>query len=151
MKILRNILAIILGIIVGSLVNMLIVVLSYDIVPYPEGVVSMGIGDMFNMEAMQTTIDSIKANIDKFTFSHYIFPFLAHAIGTLVGAWIAAKVAATRKMLFAIIIGVWFLFGGILNALDIGMPLTASLVDWVFAYIPMSYLGGKLGSGSKKA
>lgn len=149
MKILRNILAIILGIIVGSLVNMLIVVLSYDILPYPEGVIAMNMDDMFNMEAMQNTIESIKANIDKFTFSHYIFPFLAHAIGSFAGAWLAAKIAGTRKMLFAIIVGAYFLLGGILNATDLGMPFLATAIDLVFAYIPFAYLGGKLGSGRK--
>ena len=85
MRILRNIISVILGIIVGSLVNMAIVVLSYDIVSYPEGVIPMDLNDMFNMQAMQETIDSIKANIEKFSFSHYIFPFLAHAIGSLAG------------------------------------------------------------------
>jgi len=143
MKILRNILAVILGIIVGSLVNMLIVVLSYDIVPYPEGVISMDLGDMFNMQAMQTSIDSIKSHIDKFTFTHYIFPFLAHAIGSFVGALLAAKVAATRKMLFAIIVGAYFLLGGILNATDLGMPFLATAIDLAFAYIPFAYLGGR--------
>lgn len=149
MKILRNILAVILGIIVGSLVNMLIVVLSYDIVPYPEGVISMDLGDMFNMQAMQTSIDSIKSHIDKFTFTHYIFPFLAHAIGTFVGAWVAAIIAGTRKMLFALVIGAYFLLGGILNATDLGMPFLAAAIDLVFAYIPFAYLGGKLGAKRK--
>jgi len=128
---------------------MIIVVLSYDILPYPEGVIPMDLGDMFNMEAMQETIDSIKANIEKFSARHYIFPFLAHAIGTLAGAWLAAKIAATRKMLFAILIGVYFLFGGIMNALDLGMPFTATAIDLVFAYIPFAYLGGKLGVKKK--
>lgn len=128
---------------------MLIVVLSYDIVTYPEGVVPMDLNDMFNMKAMQSTIDSIKANIEKFTFSHYIFPFLAHAIGSFAGAWIAAKVAGTRKMLFAIIVGAYFLLGGILNATDLGMPFLATAIDLVFAYIPVAYLGGKLGRKRK--
>lgn len=149
MRIIRNILSVILGIIVGSLVNMIIVVFSYDLVTYPEGVIPMDLNDMFNMQAMQETIDSIKANIEKFSFGHYIFPFLAHAIGSLAGGWLAAKIAATRKIVFAIVVGVYFLLGGIMNAVDLGMPFLATAIDLVFAYIPFAYIGGKLGSGKK--
>lgn len=136
MKIFRNILAVILGIIVGSVVNMGIIMLGGNVIPYPEGVSAMD-------------IESIKANIDKFETVHYIFPFLAHALGTLVGAWIAALIAGTRKMLFAMIIGVWFLLGGIWNSISLGMPFLATAIDWVFAYIPMAYIGGKLGTRGK--
>lgn len=136
MKILRNILAVILGIIVGSVVNMGIIMLGGNVISYPEGVSAMD-------------IESIKANIDKFETVHYIFPFLAHALGTLVGAWLAALIAGTRKMLFAMIIGVWFLLGGIWNSISLGMPFLATAIDWVFAYIPMAYFGGKLGTRRK--
>ena len=46
-------------------------------------------------------------------FQYFIFPFLAHAIGTLVGAFIAGYIAATHKMKFSLGIGVLFLLGGI--------------------------------------
>ncbi len=146
MKILKNILAVILGIVIGSLVNMLIIIVSYGFVTYPEGVVPMGMGDFFDPVAMQTTFDSIKANIDKFGFSHYIMPFLAHALGTMAGAFIAAKVAATKKMVFAYVIGAWFLLGGIVNALDLGMGFVAMGIDILLAYIPFAYLGGKIAT-----
>tara|TARA_B110000046_G_C12990002_1_gene397415 strand:- start:686 stop:859 length:174 start_codon:yes stop_codon:yes gene_type:complete len=41
-------------------------------------------------------------------FKFYVFPFLAHALGTLVGAFVAALTAATHKMKFAIAIGCFF-------------------------------------------
>ena len=41
-------------------------------------------------------------------------PFLAHALGTLVGAAIAGLIAANYKMIFSLGIGVLFLLVGII-------------------------------------
>ena len=75
---------------------------------------------------------------------HFISPFLAHAIGTLAGAYIAAKLAANFKMRFALVIGILFLIGGIANVMMMPSPLWFSVLDLVVAYLPMSYLGGRL-------
>lgn len=40
-------------------------------------------------------------------------PFLPHALGTLIGAFVAAKLAANHHMKFAMGIGVSFLIGGL--------------------------------------
>lgn len=134
--ILKNILAVIAGVIVGSIVNMGIVMISGSIIPPPEG------GDV-------TTMEGLKASIHLFQPEHFIFPFLAHAIGTLIGAFTAAKIAASRRMTMALLIGVFFLIGGIINNMMLNGPLWFTLLDLVIAYIPMSYLGGKWASGKK--
>lgn len=131
--ILKNVLGVIAGAVIGSIVNMAIVMIGSSIVPPPEGVIS---GDM----------ESIKANIDSFQFQHYIMPFLAHALGTLVGALVAVKIGASHKMILALIIGVLFLVGGIMAVMSIGGSTTFAVVDLVFAYIPMAWLGHKLGT-----
>lgn len=71
--ILRNILAFIAAVILGGLVNMGLIMISGSVIPPPEGV------DPSDME-------SIKANMHLYGVKHFIFPFLAHALGTLVGA-----------------------------------------------------------------
>ena len=38
---------------------------------------------------------------------HFLFPFLAHALGTFAGAWLAAFIAASYKMRFALGIGIF--------------------------------------------
>ena len=129
--ILRNILAVIAGIIVGMAVNMGIVILSGSIIPLPDGV------DASNPE-------SLKAGMHLFETKHFIFPFLAHAIGTLAGALTAAKIAVNDYMKFALGIGVFFLIGGIANASMIGLPAWFTAIDLTAAYIPMGWLGGKL-------
>ncbi len=130
--ILRNFLAVIAGIVFGSIVNMTIVMISGSIIPPPEG-------------AVITTTEGLKSSLHLFGPQHFLMPFLAHAIGTLVGALLAAIIAATHKMKFAMAIGFFFLLGGIANIYMLPSPIWFSLIDLVAAYIPMAYLGGKLG------
>ena len=130
--ILKNIGAVVAGLVVGSIVNMGIVMLSGSVIAPPEG------GDI-------TTMEGLKATMHLFEPKHFIFPFLAHAIGTLVGAYVAAKLAATRNITMALIIGVFFFIGGSINVSMLGGPLWFTVLDLAMAYIPMAYLGGKLG------
>ncbi len=128
--IVKNILAVIAGLLVGSIVNMGIVMISGSVIAPPEG------GDI-------TTMEGLKATMHLFEPKHFIFPFLAHAIGALVGAFVAAKIAATKKMTMALLVGVFFFIGGAINVAMLGGPLWFTVLDLVMAYIPMAYLGGK--------
>lgn len=130
--ILRNILAIISGLLVGSSINMLIIIVSGSIIPPPKG-------------ADITTMEGLKNSIHLFEAKHFIMPFLAHALGTLAGALITSLIATPKqKMRLALIIGSWFLIGGIANIFMLPSPIWFNIIDLVFAYIPMGYLGGKL-------
>ena len=133
----RNILAVILGFVVGSLVNLALVNIGPSVVPLPEG------ADISTMENLR---DSMKL----FTLPNFIFPFLAHALGTLIGAFIAAKVAVSHHMKFAIGIGVLFLIGGAVAVNLLGGPVWFSVCDLLLAYIPMGILGGHL-AGRKRS
>ena len=135
--IVKNILAIIAGIIVGSAVNMGLIIISGSIIPPPEGV------DPADME-------SLKSSMHLFEAKHFIMPFLAHALGTLVGAWAAARIATNRQFTFAMIIGLFFLLGGIVNSIQIPAPSWFIGVDLIFAYLPMAWLGYKLSGHSSK-
>jgi hypothetical protein len=137
MNILRNILAIIAGIVVGGLVNLGIVMLGYKLIPLPPGVDT-------------STMEGLKAAMPLFEAKHFIMPFAAHAIGTLVGALIAALIAVSHKMKFALAVGVWFILGGIAACLMIPAPTWFVALDLIVAYFPMAWLGGKLGSGGDK-
>lgn len=119
------------GIIVGSIVNMALISVSGSIIPPPEG-------------ADVTTMEGLKAAMHLFEPKHFIFPFLAHALGTFVGAFIAARIAANRKMNYAIGVGIFFLLGGIANVYLLPSPTWFAIVDLAGAYIPMAYVGGNL-------
>ncbi|WP_317131399.1 hypothetical protein [Maribacter sp. ACAM166] len=65
-------------------------------------------------------------------------------MGTLVGAFVAAKIASTNKMLMALSVGLLFLIGGTINITLLGGPMWFNALDLIVAYIPMAYLGWKL-------
>ncbi|MDG1476048.1 MAG: hypothetical protein P8Q14_02780 [Vicingaceae bacterium] len=96
-----------------------------------------------------TTPEGLKASIHLFTPINFLMPFLAHAIGALVGAFIATYIAATKKIIFAFLIGLLFLIGGIMMIIDVPSPTWFIIVDLIGAYIPMAWIGWKL-AGSKK-
>lgn len=129
--IIKNILAILTGIILGSIVNMGIIRISGSIIPPPDG-------------ADVTTMEGLKASLHLFQPKHFIMPFLAHALGTFIGSLLSATIAASHKMKFALVIGVFFLAGGIVNTFLLPSPTWFTVVDLVGAYIPMGYFAGKL-------
>jgi len=77
-------------------------------------------------------------------FHYFIFPFLAHALGTFVGAFIAGLIASKNKMTFSLSIGGLFLLGGIAVNYLLPGPLWFTILDILIAYIPMAWLGGNL-------
>lgn len=135
--IIRNILAVIVGLFIGGYVNMAIIKFVSPYFPAPEGV---------NVQ----DIESIKANMHLYGFNNFIIPWLAHAVGTFVGALVACVLAASNKLTLALIIGFVFLLGGISMVVMIPQtPVWFILADLVLAYIPMAWLGGKLGQSIK--
>ena len=134
--IVRNVLAVVAGGVFGSVVNMGIVMISGSVIPPPEG-------------ADVTTMEGLKQSLHLFEPQHFIMPFLAHALGTFAGALVAALIASSYKMYFALGIGVFFLAGGIANTFMLPSPIWFTVLDLVGAYIPMGYLAGKM-VGSKK-
>lgn len=134
--IVRNIIAVILGLVAGSVVNMLIVMSGGSIIPPPAG-------------ADVTTMEGLKASLHLFEPRHFIMPFLAHALGTFAGALIAALIAASHNMIFALVISVFFLLGGIANTFMLPSPIVFTVIDLTCAYIPMGYVAGELAAKKK--
>ena len=136
MTILRNVLAVVVGIVVCMFVNGGIITLSPAVIPPPAGA---------NMD----DFESMKASMPLLRPKHFVMPFLAHALGSLLGGLVAALIAASHKITFALVIGLVHLAGGIAMALMIPAPVWFEALDLIVAYIPMALVGGRLGSGSK--
>lgn len=129
---LRNILATIAGIVVSGVANMLVLRLGAVVLAPPEGV---DIGD----------VESINAHIADYPLIHFAPPFLAHALGTLAGAAVATRLAATRGRRPAMVVGVFGLIGGLAAvALITNAPVWFSATDLALAYLPMAWLGHRL-------
>ena len=129
--IVRNVLAVVAGVVFGGAVNMGIIMISGSVIPPPEG-------------ADVTTTEGLAASMHLFQPRHFIMPFLAHALGTFAGAILAALIAFNNKMIIALAIGGFFLIGGIMSVFMLPSPTWFAILDIAGAYIPMSYLAGKL-------
>lgn len=129
--IIKNILVFVAALLIGGSLNMMIILISGSIIPPPEGV------DV-------TTMEGLKKGMHLFEPKHFLMPFLAHALGTVLGAFLTFKFASSHNMLLAMGIGLCFLVGGIMNIFMLPSPLWFTLVDLIVAYIPMAYLGTRL-------
>ena len=121
-----NVLAIVVALIAGSIVNMLLVTVGPMLIPPPAGV------DVADMA-------SLAASIHLFEARHFVFPFLAHALGTLTGAMIA--VMMSHRAWSAWLVGLLFLVGGIAVGFMIPAPFWFTALDLIVAYLPMAWLG----------
>ena len=131
---LKNILGIVAGFVLGSVVNMALVTVSASFAAPPPG-------------ADMTTVEGLRAAMPRLEAKHFAFPFLAHALGTLVASLVAATIAVSHKMMIALGFGVLFLCGGIAASMMIPAPAWFIALDLIVAYIPMAWIGGKLGRG----
>ena len=130
---LRNALAVIAGLVIGGSVNMALITLSPSLIPPPAGV---DVNDAA----------SLAKGIHLFEPRHFVMPFLAHALGTLAGALVAYLIAATYKMQIAFAIGALYLCGGVAASFMIPAPAWFIALDLLAAYIPMAWLGIRIGT-----
>lgn len=133
---LRNILAVVLGWITGSIINMSLIHIGHAVYPIPN----VDINDMDALAKIMPTLSS----------KYFIFPFLAHALGTLVGAFVAAVLVLKYKVRFALAIGTLFFIGGIIVNMMLPAPIWFKGLDMLVAYMPMALLGGFIAKSLKK-
>jgi len=120
--ILKNIGIVILGIIIGMIVNMGLIILGGIIFP------------LDNFEPM---------NAINWDLKYFIFPFLAHSMGTFSGAYIVSKLSKSN-IIMPLIVGFYFLAGGIYMVTILPAPTWFVLLDVILGYIPMALLGWKI-------
>lgn len=132
-KFVRLLLAVVVGFVLGIAVNMTLITVSGKVIPPPAG-------------ADVTTMEGLRASLHLFEARHFIFPFLAHALGTLIGALAASWLAPGKSPVPACIVGVLFLLGGITNAFMLPAPTWFVATDLLLAYMPVAWLGHTLAS-----
>jgi hypothetical protein len=132
MNILKLIAAVLAAVVAGSLVNMGLVTIGPRMIPLPEGI------DPSDMESFKASAHLLEAK-------HYVFPFLAHALGTLAGALIGYLLAPRARRAVAWGMGFFFLAGGIAASFMIPAPGTFIAIDLILAYLPMAWLAIRVG------
>lgn len=121
-------LAVLVALVCGSVVNMGIITVGPMLIPPPPG-------------ADMTTAEGIAAAMPMLEAKHFVAPFLAHALGTIVGACVAALIASSRRAVGAYAVGALFLAGGIAASRMIPAPTWFIALDLLAAYLPMAWLG----------
>ena len=132
-KFLRIFLAVLLGFVIGSIVNMGLITIGGKVIPPPVG------ADMSSMQGLKNAMQLFEAK-------HFLFPFLAHALGTLVGALVASLATKHQPALAASIVAALFLMGGIASVFLLAGPAWFNAVDLLFAYLPSAWLGHTLAT-----
>lgn len=138
MTILKLVFFIVLGLALGSVTNMALIMVSGYVIPPPAG------ADMTTAEGMRAAFPLLEAK-------HFLFPFMAHAFGTLVGAFVAAKLAQQYKLTGALIVGSLFFVGGIMAARMFPAPTWFIALDLAGAYFPFALFGFALARLRSKA
>lgn len=131
--ILKNIIAVVLGLLLGSAANMLTLLIGLALIPPPEG---------FDMN----TPEGQKAFSAVMEIKHSISPFLSHALGTLIGAFVAVRIAASHQKIFAYTIAGLFFLGGLYMVIILNAPIWFNLSDLILAYFPMAWLALRLNT-----
>ena len=91
-----------------------------------------------------TTTEGLKKSMHLMLPKHFVMPFVAHALGTLLSAIIVVKTMPERKQFWAYFVAAMFFVGGVMMVSMVPSPLWFTIVDLVFAYIPMSFIALKL-------
>ncbi len=117
---------------VGMLANHFIITIGPSIIPNPEGVDN-------------SSIEGIIKAMPLMELRHFITPFVAHALGTFVTAFMAYKLIPSLSPLFVLLIAGLFFIGGLMMVMLItSSPLWFIILDLSMAYFPMAWLGMKL-------
>lgn len=130
--VIKNILGVVGGIVIGSVVNMALITVGPKIIPPP-------------VDTDMTTMEGLKAAMQFMEPKHFIFPWLAHALGSLTGGLFAYLISGTNKDRMAYIVVFFFLLGGIANVTMLPSPIWFTVADLALAYLPMGWLAVELG------
>jgi hypothetical protein len=124
----NRVINIVIAIIAGMGLNMVIIMLSNEVVPPPEG-------------ADLKTMEGLKAAMPLMQPIHFLMPFLAHALGTMLAAFIIVSRVDAYHQKYAIGTGLFFLTAGAINVYVLPAPFWFNVVDLIGAYIPMAFIG----------
>jgi len=133
---LRNIGAVVVGLVVGSTVNMALILLNAKVLfPMPVGM------DMYDPVQLNAYVATLPA-------AAFLVVIAAHQGQAFVGGWIAARLAASKPMRLALIVGALTLLGGLENLRTIDGPW------WMAVEIPLyllvAWAAGKLEQGRRE-
>ncbi len=127
----KKLLFLLIALILGATFNSIILNVGMKIIPPPQGF------DMNNPLELAKAMKVMEVR-------HFVFPFLAHALGTLLGVVFFTYFSKSNKLFFPMLIAGMFFAGGLYMVLILPSPIWFNVLDLVLAYFPMSVFGFKL-------
>lgn len=124
----KKLLFFLIALILGAIFNSIILNVGMKIITPPEGF------DMNNPLQLAKAMKVMEVR-------HFLFPFLAHALGTLLGVIFFTYFSKSNKLFFPILISGLFFAGGLYMVLILPSPMWFNILDLVLAYFPMAYIG----------
>lgn len=124
----KTLLYFLIALILGAVFNSLILNLGMKVISPPEGF------DMNNPSELAKAMKVMEVR-------HFLFPFLAHALGTLIGAMVFTYFSKSVRLIFPMFIAGLFFAGGIYMVLILPSPIWFNILDLMLAYFPMAYIG----------
>ena len=117
----------------GAFVNMGLIIAGMNLIPPPEGI------DFSVAESLAKGAHLLEPK-------HFIFPFLAHALGTFVAAFLLVFILKSSSLSVKLswVNGILFFLGGLMMVFEIPAPLWFDLLDLSLAYFPMVFLAQRL-------
>jgi hypothetical protein len=136
LHILKTTLVIFISLFAGAMLNGALINVSNHIIPPPVG---------FDL----TTEEGLQAAMPYMGPEHFLFPFLAHALGTFLSTLLITRLLKSQQFVFSMMAGILFLLGGVSMVIMLPeTPIWFVLVDLIAAYVPMAYLGNRIARRS---
>jgi hypothetical protein len=132
--IVRSVLAIFLGVISCFFLILAVEMLGQLVYPPPPGM------DFSKPETVEAALKSVKPG-------QFAFVLAAWAIGTFIGAGIAARIAPNWKLAHGMVIGVLFLLASIGQMSMFPHPIWVWVIG-VAEFLPVAYFGARLVSAN---
>ncbi|HNV75472.1 MAG: hypothetical protein IPF87_17150 [Gemmatimonadetes bacterium] len=126
----RSVIAVAAGVFVGGIATVGVEALGHILVPPPPGL------DVNDAEA-------VKAAMPTLPTAHFLPILVAYLIGPTLGAALAARMAPSRALVHAGVVGAFFLVGGIMNFRAIPHP-TWFVALSIVAFIVAPFLGSRM-------
>lgn len=122
----RNTAIFFLALFIGMGINMGLIYVGSWLIPLPEGL------DTSTREGLRIALPQLQPK-------HFIFPFLAHAMGTLAAAFFVTAWSTVQQLERSLLIATLFFFGGLTTIIGMPSPLWFSILDLAVAYFPMAW------------
>lgn len=135
--ILRSVLAVLAGVAVAAIVVAIVEAISTLVYRAPPGL------NLADAAAMREFIRDLPAGA-------FVFVLVGWALGTLTGAWTAARIANRSHLVHGNIIGTLLLGTGVANMLMLPHPAWVWVIG-VIAFVACGYAGGRLAARTRPA